>query len=51
MDRPAADEASADDVECRAWQIGEIEAGLAELDAGEGIDEPEAERRFARLIG
>lgn len=46
-----AGEAIADYVERNAWQIAEIEAGLAELDAGDGIDEPEAERRFARLIG
>lgn len=46
-----AGEAIADYVERNAWQIGEIEAGLAELDAGLGIDEAEAERRFAGLLG
>lgn len=46
-----AGEAIADYVERNAWQIAEIEAGLAELDAGRGIDEVEAERRFARLLG
>jgi predicted transcriptional regulator len=36
-------------VEQNAWQIAEIEAGLAELDRGEGIDEAEAEATFDRL--
>lgn len=36
-------------VEQNAWQIAEIEAGLAELDRNEGIAEAEAEAIFDRL--
>jgi predicted transcriptional regulator len=36
-------------VERNAWQIAEIEAGLAELDRGEAIDEGEAAAIFDRL--
>lgn len=36
-------------VERNAWQIAGIEAGLAELDRGEGIDEAEAAALFDRL--
>ena len=32
------------------WQIGEIEAGIAELDAGKGISEKEAEAYYRRLL-
>ena len=44
-----AAEAIAAYVEQNAWQIAEIEAGLAELDRGEGIAEAEAEAIFDRL--
>jgi predicted transcriptional regulator len=36
-------------VEQNAWQIAEIEAGIAELDRGEGIVLAEAEAIFDRL--
>lgn len=44
-----AAEAIAAYVEQQAWQIAEIEAGLAELDRGEAIDETEAAAIFGRL--
>ena len=44
-----AAEAIAAYVEQNAWQIAEIEAGLAELDRDEGIAEAEAEAIFDRL--
>lgn len=44
-----AAEAIAAYVEQNAWQIAEIEAGLAELDRNEGIVEAEAEAIFDRL--
>jgi predicted transcriptional regulator len=44
-----AAEAIAAYVEQQAWQIAEIEAGLAELDRGEAIDETEAAAIFDRL--
>jgi predicted transcriptional regulator len=44
-----AAEAIAAYVEQNAWQITEIEAGMAELDRGQGIDEAEAEAMFERL--
>ena len=36
-------------VERNAWQVAEIEAGLAELDAGRGVGESEAEALFDQL--
>ena len=36
-------------VERNAWQVAEVEAGLAELDAGQGIGEAEAELLFDQL--
>jgi predicted transcriptional regulator len=36
-------------VEQNAWQIAEIEAGLAELDAGQALSEDEGEKRYRRL--
>jgi predicted transcriptional regulator len=44
-----AAEAIAAYVEQNAWQIAEIEAGLAELDRDEGIDEAAAGAIFDRL--
>ena len=44
-----AAEAIAAYVEQQAWQIAEIEAGLAELDRGEAIDEAAAAAIFDRL--
>jgi RHH-type transcriptional regulator, rel operon repressor / antitoxin RelB len=44
-----AAEAIAAYVETNAWQIAEIEAGLAELDAGLAIGEDEAERLFDQI--
>jgi RHH-type transcriptional regulator, rel operon repressor / antitoxin RelB len=38
-------------VDLNEWQIAEIEAGLAELDAGQTISEAEAEQHYARLLG
>ena len=37
-------------VELNEWQIGEIEAGIAELDAGEVLSQEEAEERYKRLL-
>ena len=45
-----AAEAIAAYVELNEWQIGEIEAGIAELDAGEGLSQEEAEERYRRLL-
>lgn len=36
-------------VERNAWQVAEVEAGLAELDAGRGVGEAEAEALFDQL--
>ena len=43
-------EAIAAYVELNEWQISEIEAGIAELDAGKGISQEEAEAHFERLL-
>ena len=45
-----AAEAIAAYVELNEWQIGEIEAGIAELDANEGLSQEEAEERYRRLL-
>jgi RHH-type transcriptional regulator, rel operon repressor / antitoxin RelB len=45
-----AAEAIAAYVEMHEWQIAEIEAGIAELDAGKGISEEEAEAHYERLL-
>lgn len=45
-----AAEAIAAYVELNEWQIGEIEAGIAELDAGEALSEKQAEERYERLL-
>jgi predicted transcriptional regulator len=45
-----AAEAIAAYVELNEWQIGEIAAGLAELDLGEALSEKQADERYARLL-
>ena len=45
-----AAEAIAAFVELNEWQIAEIEAGVAELDAGKAISEEDAEERYRRLL-
>ena len=45
-----AAEAIAAYVELNEWQIGEIEAGIAELDAGEILSEEQAEERYRPLL-
>jgi RHH-type rel operon transcriptional repressor/antitoxin RelB len=45
-----AAEAIAAYVELHEWQIGEIEAGIAELDRGEVLSEKEAEELYERLL-
>jgi RHH-type transcriptional regulator, rel operon repressor / antitoxin RelB len=45
-----AAEAIAGYVELNEWQIGEIEAGIAELDTGEIVSQEEAEERYERLL-
>jgi predicted transcriptional regulator len=45
-----AAEAIAAYVELNEWQIGEIAAGLAELDLGEALSEKQAEERYTRLL-
>jgi predicted transcriptional regulator len=45
-----AAEAIAAYIELNEWQIGEITAGLAELDAGEAVSEKQAEERYKRLL-
>jgi RHH-type transcriptional regulator, rel operon repressor / antitoxin RelB len=45
-----AAEAIAAYVELNEWQIGEITAGVAELDAGEALSEKQAEERYKRLL-
>jgi RHH-type rel operon transcriptional repressor/antitoxin RelB len=45
-----AAEAIAAYVELNEWQIAELEAGIAELDAGEVLSEEEAEERYRRLL-
>jgi predicted transcriptional regulator len=46
-----ATEAIAAYVEQNAWQIAEIEAGIAELDRGEVLAENEVEALYERLSG
>ena len=45
-----AAEAIAAYVELNEWQIGEIEAGIAELDNGEALSEEQAEAEYGRLL-
>ena len=45
-----AAEAIAAYIELNEWQIAEIKAGIAELDAGQGISEEEAEAHYERLL-
>jgi RHH-type transcriptional regulator, rel operon repressor / antitoxin RelB len=45
-----AAEAIAAYVELNEWQIGEITAGLDELDSGEALSEKQAEERYSRLL-
>ena len=42
-------EAIAAYVQLNEWQIGEIEAGIAELDRGEVLSDEEAEELYRRL--
>lgn len=45
-----AAEAIAAYVELNEWQIGEIEAGIAELDNGEALSEKQADAEYDRLL-
>ena len=45
-----AAEAIAAYVELNEWQIGEITAGIQELDSGEALSEKQAEERYNRLM-
>ncbi len=45
-----AAEAIAAYVELNEWQIGEITAGIQELDSGEALSERQAEERYNRLL-
>jgi len=45
-----AAEAIAAYVELNEWQIGEITAGIRELDSGEALSEKQAEERYKRLL-
>jgi predicted transcriptional regulator len=45
-----AAEAIAAYVELNEWQIGEITAGIQELDSGEALSERQAEERHNRLL-
>jgi predicted transcriptional regulator len=45
-----AAEAIAAYVDLNAWQIAEIEAGIAELEAGGAVSQDEAEARYERLL-
>jgi predicted transcriptional regulator len=45
-----AAEAIAAYVELNEWQIGEIEAGIAELDNGEALSEEQADAEYGRLL-
>ena len=45
-----AAEAIAAYVELNEWQIGEIEAGIAELDSGQVVCEEAAEELYDRLL-
>jgi RHH-type transcriptional regulator, rel operon repressor / antitoxin RelB len=44
-----AAEAIAAYVDLNEWQIGEIEAGIAELDAGEALSQAEAKKQYKQL--
>ncbi len=45
-----AAEAIAAYVALNEWQIGEIEAGVAELDAGQIVSQEEADERYDQLL-
>ena len=45
-----AAEAIAAYVELNEWQIGEITAGIKELNSGEALSEQQAEERYNRLL-
>jgi len=45
-----AAEAIAAYVELNEWQIGEISAGIQELDSGKALSERQAEERYNRLL-
>jgi RHH-type rel operon transcriptional repressor/antitoxin RelB len=45
-----AAEAIAAYVELNEWQIGEIEAGIAELDSGQALSEEQAGAEYDRLL-
>jgi RHH-type transcriptional regulator, rel operon repressor / antitoxin RelB len=45
-----AAEAIAAYVELNEWQIGEIEAGIGELDAGDVLSQEQAQERYRRLL-
>ena len=45
-----AAEAIAAYVALNEWQIGEIEAGIAELNAGQTISQKEADERYDQLL-
>lgn len=45
-----AAEAIANYVELNEWQIGEIEAGIAELDSGQIVSEEQAAELYDRLL-
>ena len=45
-----AAEAIAAYVELNEWQIGEITAGLEELDSSAALSEKQAEERYSRLL-
>jgi predicted transcriptional regulator len=45
-----AAEAIAAYVELNEWQIGEIEAGIAELDSGQVVSEEQAEKLYDGLL-
>ena len=45
-----AAEAIAAYVELNEWQIGEIAAGIKELDSGDTLSEKQAEERYERLL-
>jgi len=45
-----AAEAIASYVELNEWQIGEITAGIQELDSGAALSERQAEERYNRLL-
>lgn len=45
-----AAEAIAAYVELNEWQIGEIEAGIAELDSGAALSQEQADAEYERLL-